>query len=139
LHNLALFWAKNAIFSAEFFGENILKIITSVPGHPVRVFDLLMKSFFFMLTESMLWFDFFSIGPSEQRQQKAATSHLWKKAVRQKSQKIALTKSRPNTDLFFFNLEINNFCGTGKGTQGLRNLGKLSLCKLLMSLTSISR
>jgi hypothetical protein len=29
--NLALFRVKNAIFFAEFFGENILKIITSVP------------------------------------------------------------------------------------------------------------
>jgi phenylacetate-coenzyme A ligase PaaK-like adenylate-forming protein len=35
LHNLALFWIKNAIFSAEFFAENILKIITSVPGASV--------------------------------------------------------------------------------------------------------
>jgi hypothetical protein len=34
LHNLALFWAKNANFFAKFFGENILKIITSVPGSP---------------------------------------------------------------------------------------------------------
>jgi hypothetical protein len=34
LHNLALFWAKNANFFAKFFSENILKIITSVPGHP---------------------------------------------------------------------------------------------------------
>jgi hypothetical protein len=33
LHKLALFWVKNANFFAEFFGENILKIITSVPGH----------------------------------------------------------------------------------------------------------
>jgi hypothetical protein len=32
LHNLALFWVKNANFFAEFFDENILKIITSVPG-----------------------------------------------------------------------------------------------------------
>jgi hypothetical protein len=32
LHNLALFWVKNANFFAEFFGENIFKIITSVPG-----------------------------------------------------------------------------------------------------------
>jgi hypothetical protein len=32
LHNLALFWIKNANFFAEFFRENILKIITSVPG-----------------------------------------------------------------------------------------------------------
>jgi hypothetical protein len=39
LQNLALFWAKNVNFFAEFFGENILKIITSVPDwanfHPV--------------------------------------------------------------------------------------------------------
>jgi hypothetical protein len=32
LHNLALFWVKNANFFAEFLGENIWKIITSVPG-----------------------------------------------------------------------------------------------------------
>jgi hypothetical protein len=32
LHNLALFRVKTANFFAEFFGENILKIITSVPG-----------------------------------------------------------------------------------------------------------
>jgi hypothetical protein len=32
LHILALFWVKHAKFFAEFFGENILKIITSVPG-----------------------------------------------------------------------------------------------------------
>jgi hypothetical protein len=32
LHNLALFWVKNANFFADFFGENIQKIITSVPG-----------------------------------------------------------------------------------------------------------
>jgi hypothetical protein len=31
LHILAWFWVKNANFFAEFFGENILKIITSVP------------------------------------------------------------------------------------------------------------
>jgi hypothetical protein len=36
LHNLALFCVKNANFFAEFFGENILKIITSVPGHPAK-------------------------------------------------------------------------------------------------------
>jgi hypothetical protein len=34
LHSLALFRVKNADFFAEFFGENILKIITSVPGRP---------------------------------------------------------------------------------------------------------
>jgi hypothetical protein len=32
LHNLAAFWVKNAYFFAIFLGENILKIITSVPG-----------------------------------------------------------------------------------------------------------
>jgi hypothetical protein len=32
LHNLALFWVKNAIFFAKFFGENIQTIITSVPA-----------------------------------------------------------------------------------------------------------
>jgi hypothetical protein len=32
LHNLALFGFKNANFFAEFFGENVLKIMTSVPG-----------------------------------------------------------------------------------------------------------
>jgi hypothetical protein len=31
--NLALFWAKNVNFFAKIFGENILKIITSVPGY----------------------------------------------------------------------------------------------------------
>jgi hypothetical protein len=30
--NLSLFWVKNANFFAKFFGENIFKIITSVPG-----------------------------------------------------------------------------------------------------------
>jgi hypothetical protein len=32
LNNLAMFRVKNADFFAKFFGENILKIITSVPG-----------------------------------------------------------------------------------------------------------
>jgi hypothetical protein len=36
LHNLALFRVKNANFFAEFFGENILKIITSVPGGSIK-------------------------------------------------------------------------------------------------------
>jgi hypothetical protein len=31
LHNLALFWVKNADFFSELFGENIFKILTSVP------------------------------------------------------------------------------------------------------------
>jgi hypothetical protein len=31
--NLALFWVKNANFFAKLFSENILKIITSVPGN----------------------------------------------------------------------------------------------------------
>jgi hypothetical protein len=33
LHTLAMFRVKNDNFFAEFFGENIFKIITSVPGH----------------------------------------------------------------------------------------------------------
>jgi hypothetical protein len=37
LHNLPLFRVKNANFFAEFFGENILKIITSVPGVEVMI------------------------------------------------------------------------------------------------------
>jgi hypothetical protein len=36
--NLALFWVKNADFFAKFFGENILKIITSVPGVDVGMY-----------------------------------------------------------------------------------------------------
>jgi hypothetical protein len=40
LHNLAAFGAKNANFFAEFFGENILQIITLVPGG-VRADDFL--------------------------------------------------------------------------------------------------
>jgi hypothetical protein len=31
---LAVVWAKNANYFANFFGENNFKIITSVPGHP---------------------------------------------------------------------------------------------------------
>jgi hypothetical protein len=42
LHNLALFWVKNANFFAEFFGENILKIITSLPG--VHNYEKMQKS-----------------------------------------------------------------------------------------------
>jgi hypothetical protein len=33
LQKLAVVWAKNANIFAKFFGKNILKIITSVPGH----------------------------------------------------------------------------------------------------------
>jgi hypothetical protein len=43
LHNLALFRVKNANFFAEFFGENIFKIITSVPGH-LRMEILIIRS-----------------------------------------------------------------------------------------------
>jgi hypothetical protein len=32
LHNLALFWVKNANFFAEFFGENIFKNRNIGPG-----------------------------------------------------------------------------------------------------------
>jgi hypothetical protein len=34
LQNLALFRVENTNFFAEFFGENIFKIITSVPDWP---------------------------------------------------------------------------------------------------------
>jgi hypothetical protein len=37
LQNLAFLWVKNANFFNEFFGENISKIITSVPGHAAIV------------------------------------------------------------------------------------------------------
>jgi hypothetical protein len=33
---LAVVWAKNADIFAKFFGETIFKIVTSVPGRPVR-------------------------------------------------------------------------------------------------------
>jgi hypothetical protein len=36
LYILALFLVKNANFFAKFFGENILKIITLVPGEFVK-------------------------------------------------------------------------------------------------------
>jgi type IV secretory pathway ATPase VirB11/archaellum biosynthesis ATPase len=45
LHNLPLFWVKNANFFAEFFGENILIIITSVPGR-VAVYIILQPESF---------------------------------------------------------------------------------------------
>jgi hypothetical protein len=34
LHNLSFVLSKKRQCFAEFFGENILKIITPVPGHP---------------------------------------------------------------------------------------------------------
>jgi hypothetical protein len=37
--NLALFWVKNANIFADFFGENIFKIITSVPDITSSKFD----------------------------------------------------------------------------------------------------
>jgi hypothetical protein len=37
--NLPLFQVKNANFFAKFFGENIFKIITLVPGHPDRTVE----------------------------------------------------------------------------------------------------
>jgi hypothetical protein len=43
LHNLALFRVKNANFFAGFFGENILKIITSVPGAGVMILKLFRR------------------------------------------------------------------------------------------------
>jgi hypothetical protein len=38
LHNLALFWIKTPIFH-NFFGENVFKIITSVPGPCQKSFN----------------------------------------------------------------------------------------------------
>jgi hypothetical protein len=38
--NLVLFWVKNADFFAKFFGENILKSITSVPGRAETINEL---------------------------------------------------------------------------------------------------
>jgi hypothetical protein len=44
LNNLALFWVKNANFFAEFFSENIFKIMTSVPEIAPKSFgDLYQK------------------------------------------------------------------------------------------------
>jgi hypothetical protein len=54
LHNLALFWVKNANFFAKIFGENILKIITSVPGHPAWHLKLLTEHASLILS-SWLW------------------------------------------------------------------------------------
>jgi hypothetical protein len=45
VHNLTLFWVKNANFFAENIRENILKIITSVPGREMhQLEDLFCKS-----------------------------------------------------------------------------------------------
>jgi hypothetical protein len=52
LHNLALFRVKNANFFAEFFGENIFKIITSVPGAGVMI----LKRFRRKISEKMALF-----------------------------------------------------------------------------------
>jgi hypothetical protein len=41
--NFALFWVKNAKFFAKFFGENIFKIITSVPDWASVYFWQLLK------------------------------------------------------------------------------------------------
>jgi hypothetical protein len=53
--NLALFWAKNAIFFAKFFSENIFKIVTSVPGHP----DLpwMLSATVWLLTNGTIFFN----------------------------------------------------------------------------------
>jgi hypothetical protein len=37
-HNLPFVLSQKRQFFAEFFGENILKIITSIPGHPADRF-----------------------------------------------------------------------------------------------------
>jgi hypothetical protein len=49
LHNLALFWVKSVNFS-HFFGKNIFKIITLVPGKPhlhVRMYTFRSEIFVF--------------------------------------------------------------------------------------------
>jgi hypothetical protein len=45
LHNLVLVFSKNAKMFAKIFSENILKIITSVPGHPARLVTIGALSF----------------------------------------------------------------------------------------------
>jgi hypothetical protein len=45
LHDLALFWVKNANIYAKFFGENIFKIITSVPDW-ARIFAYWLTLYF---------------------------------------------------------------------------------------------
>jgi hypothetical protein len=42
-HILDLFWVKNSNYFAKFFGENIFKIITSVPGLEVSAKPLIKK------------------------------------------------------------------------------------------------
>jgi hypothetical protein len=39
LHDLALFWVKNANFSPDFFAEVIKKVITSVPAANPTTFE----------------------------------------------------------------------------------------------------
>jgi hypothetical protein len=51
LQKLALFCVKNANIFAKFFGENILKIITSVPGHPVPKTTFSMKEVSYAVAE----------------------------------------------------------------------------------------
>jgi hypothetical protein len=49
LQKLAVVWAKSANIFAKFFGENILKIITSVPGHTGR------RTFMAALVTMTIW------------------------------------------------------------------------------------
>jgi hypothetical protein len=61
--NLALFWVKNANFFANIFGENIFKIITSVPdlGKFSAIERLLLWRYFYKnyQTSAYFWGYFF--------------------------------------------------------------------------------
>jgi hypothetical protein len=56
LYNLALFWVKNAIF-CNFFGENIFKIITSVPDCyiPILLGLVYLHTYVCMYIYTKLW------------------------------------------------------------------------------------
>jgi hypothetical protein len=64
LHNLALFWVKNANFFAEFFVENIYKIITSVPGQFFTYQKTLLPALYictYIVVNWLLGFSVFSV------------------------------------------------------------------------------
>jgi hypothetical protein len=50
---LALFWVKNNNFLSKTFGENIFRIITSVPGHPAHKLVTKTKSSIFAALENI--------------------------------------------------------------------------------------
>jgi hypothetical protein len=62
LHNLALFWVKNANFFAEFFGENILKNHNIGPRCSSRIIFLKAKKFFKNKSRYWLCYNFYSGG-----------------------------------------------------------------------------